>query len=573
MGPEWSHTAWQPMIEAFISAYKSGGGLQEMIPQEYEGTYAYAQGAMWYKTILQNANCVNDDGGVDSTGPEQYWQKPDGYNSGKDSVNWAIIMPHGTEDYTVSVSSGGVSILSGRTLTVGLNFGNIPEVYAGVQTMQVLDPNGNIFMTATGGRCISDSCPDFIYNMNYQVIPLELGTATGTCSSSNTDIYAPPSIWTDSNPSVQCIPPCAIILPPLDLGYTTTINFNPLVTSIWSLDGSNTVTKTTTINIPPLTTTAINFWRISALASETHSTVISPLQSIMPPSIVLSLPATEATFVPVPSGSPAASPTFYQSQHPVTLQPQATQSISIASPSIPSVTFASATPTAICTTGCGTDSCAQFGGCSSSDASNDCGTDGCGGGCNVQSCSNNCGIACSSNVRDPDGDEDYSNYPDTTDSDSVKDSREGISNDMDSAFGDLDSWTLDSGNQDKANQAQETISNAWKTVEANYNLMDYDAQQYAQVFYDLINDALNSAFDSFGTTGGQGPDISQITKHVAEAAGRFFNKLKEYLLTLIVEGYGEAFSQALAEADESDCSLSERSLGKRARRRKCKFFM
>ena len=60
------------------------------------------------------------------------------------------------------------------------------------------------------------------------------------------------------------------------------------------------------------------------------------------------------------------------------------------------MTWSSARATATCTSGCGTDSCKLFSGCSSSDPLNDCGIYGCGGGCSVQSCDQTCGLACSS---------------------------------------------------------------------------------------------------------------------------------------------------------------------------------
>lgn len=262
---------------------------------------------------------------------------------------------------------------------------------------QVLDPSGNVYMTATGGRYVSDSCPDFIYNMNYQVIPLKLGDATGTYVSSDTAICIPPGVWTETNPTINCIPPCPIILPSLDLGYTTTIDFSPLTTSIWSMSGGNTVTKTTTLNISPLTTASIPFWRISILPTQTAYMFIYPIPSFMPPSVVITLASNEATFAPAPFGSQPSPPVFFSSDHPVTMQPQATKSIPISSATIPVLTISSAAPTGICTSGCGTESCGLFGGCNSG-SSDDCGTDGCGGGCGIQGCDTTCGLTCSSDI-------------------------------------------------------------------------------------------------------------------------------------------------------------------------------
>lgn len=125
MGDSWSHKAWQPIIEAFINAWKVGGGIADMIPPGYDGTDQYAFGALWYRTILMDTECINDDGKITLSGsnPEQYWEKPPGFDSGLDDVNWAILMPKGTSGYTLNVYSGGSIILSGRTLVIGLNYG------------------------------------------------------------------------------------------------------------------------------------------------------------------------------------------------------------------------------------------------------------------------------------------------------------------------------------------------------------------------------------------------------------------------------------------------------------------
>lgn len=404
MGALWDHTGWQPLIQSFITTYKAGGSQAAMLPPSSGG---YIAGAIWYRTILTDATCINDDGGVDSQGAEQYYEKPDGFDSAQDVITWAIVMPEGAEDYSVSIFSGG-TLLKTVALVTGLNYGSVASLVPGIQTAHVIDSVGSTYMTATGGKCIAVGCPQFIYNMNYQVIPFVVGQNEGTCSDFSTDVYVPPSIWTDPNPTVQCIPPCGLILPPLLLGYTTTIDWPLYTTSVWSSSAGNTFTKTTIITIPAVTTTAVPFWRISVQSTETVAETFNPIQSIMPPSMVLTLPATEATFMPVPSGSPQSPPSFYQAPHPITVQPQATVSISISSPTIPDVTYSSAAPTAVCVTGCGTDSCAQFGGCSdSSSGDNDCGTYGCNGGCGVQGCDTTCGLDCSTTIAPATGDYDH----------------------------------------------------------------------------------------------------------------------------------------------------------------------
>jgi len=131
----------------------------------------------------------------------------------------------------------------------------------------------------------------------------------------------------------------------------------------------------------------------------------------MPSPVIVTLPPTEAAFAPVPSGSPPIPPTFFPTPHAITIQPQATVPVNLATVTIPSLHYSSAAPTSLCVTGCGTDSCAQFGGCHSDSSSgggggggggsdggssSDCGLFGCGGGCSIQGCDTTCGIACGS---------------------------------------------------------------------------------------------------------------------------------------------------------------------------------
>jgi len=395
MGESWLHTAWQPLIQSFIGAYKAGGSQTTMYPT---ASGSYIQGAIWYRTVFSAAKCLNDDGKFDSKiGNQQYYEKPDGFNSAQDNLNWAILVPHGAVGYTIKLYSNGKLLMS-KGLSSGLNYGSVGQLDSGSQTALITDPNGSTYMVASGGVCLASGCPQFIYNMNYQVIPFTVGVSVMACSSLSANVYVPPSIWTQPNPRVQALPPAAIILPPYPLGHTTVISWPPYRTSLWLSSAGQTYTKTTEISIPATTVSQVPFWRISLQDTETAATTIFPLQSFMPPSVILTIPATEATFAPVPLGSEPMPPSFFQSQHPITIQPQATISVSLTSVTIPSLVYFSAAPTALCVIGCGTDSCAQFGGCNSGGSgsmSGDCGAYGCAGGCGIQGCDTSCGLACS----------------------------------------------------------------------------------------------------------------------------------------------------------------------------------
>ncbi|KAF4168090.1 hypothetical protein CNMCM6936_003685 [Aspergillus lentulus] len=219
------------------------------------------------------------------------------------------------------------------------------------------------------------------------------GACVETGSKSSGEVYVPPSIWDNTDPEVQCIPPCKIILPPFPLGSTTTIQFPSMVSSVWTRSGTSTGTKTTILSVPSLVTDKVPFWPV-VIGADTSPTGFYPLQSFMPESSELVLSGDEAPFSPVPSGSATPAPVFPGAPYTITYQPQATKSVSL-SVNVPSVTWSSASPTATCTSGCGTDSCKLFGGCDATDPIDDCGLYGCGGGCSIQSCDQSCGVACS----------------------------------------------------------------------------------------------------------------------------------------------------------------------------------
>lgn len=56
-GSTWDHTAWQPIFTSFITAFKAGLPASKMAPPK--NSSAVAVGALWYKTILQDAICGN----------------------------------------------------------------------------------------------------------------------------------------------------------------------------------------------------------------------------------------------------------------------------------------------------------------------------------------------------------------------------------------------------------------------------------------------------------------------------------------------------------------------------------
>lgn len=155
------HTAWQPLVTSFIAAYKSGNS---MAPP----SGATAVGAMWYKTILQDADCSGTTA-------------PDGWDTGSDSLSWAIVLPSGSSGMRVRATSNGV-VISTVSVNSGLNFGSPTGVQAGAQMLELLNSAGTVVMTATDGACVSSGCPLGMYNMNYQVVGLSHGGGDAICS-------------------------------------------------------------------------------------------------------------------------------------------------------------------------------------------------------------------------------------------------------------------------------------------------------------------------------------------------------------------------------------------------------
>jgi len=155
------HTGLQPIITAFIAAYKSGGSALDMRPPGNEPV-----GALWYKTIFQSVKCGQDGS------PHKYFNKPDGHTAGHDLINWALVIPSSGAGWSVSVISGGSNVIGRATLQPGLNYGSFPTTHTGSQVMQVFDASGKYIAYSKKARCMLNECRDGIYNYNPQVAPL-----------------------------------------------------------------------------------------------------------------------------------------------------------------------------------------------------------------------------------------------------------------------------------------------------------------------------------------------------------------------------------------------------------------
>ncbi|KAL2047720.1 hypothetical protein N7G274_000762 [Stereocaulon virgatum] len=155
------HNAWQPLITSFIAAFKAGGSTASMAPPGGQ-----AAGALWYKTILQSESCPGA-------------AQPEGFSSGTDTLNWAVVLPSGSSGMQVRGTSGG-NVLQTVRVYPGMSFGSFGGVQAGVQFLELLDSSGNVVMATGQGGCVAANCPDGLYNMNYQVLGLVQGGNGGS---------------------------------------------------------------------------------------------------------------------------------------------------------------------------------------------------------------------------------------------------------------------------------------------------------------------------------------------------------------------------------------------------------
>jgi len=110
------------------------------------------------------------------------------------------------------------------------------------------------------------------------------------------DVYIGPDLWKNATPAVACNLPCTLVLPPFPLETPATITWPEYTTSLLSSSEGSIYTKTTTIHVPPFVITEIPFWAVTVASMTVESAIFSPMQSIAPPPIVLTLPGTETPF-------------------------------------------------------------------------------------------------------------------------------------------------------------------------------------------------------------------------------------------------------------------------------------
>lgn len=237
-----------------------------------------------------------------------------------------------------------------------------------------------------------------------------------------------PSIWSSGAPTMVCEPPCIFVLPPYPLGFTSTISWPVLTTTLLSSSGNSILTITTTIEVPSFTITDVSLQPVTLQPTDTQTYIINPVQSVTPSSFIWTLGPNEATVPPTPIFTPGESVggpgatgqdpgpntasstssttlgaifippgvTFHSTPFPITIQPQPTYSINLNSVKTPPVTISTGTPEPDCEgSGCGKRNCGDFGcppGCGKYACGGGCGLYGCGGGCGIHGCKGDCSL-------------------------------------------------------------------------------------------------------------------------------------------------------------------------------------
>jgi hypothetical protein len=167
------------------AVFKAGGDVSDMRVPAYISDNAVGVGAMWYQALPMDAQCPYDDGTENQSAEWGFWEKPYGFDSGRDTVNWAIVLEPAFQGSSLEIYSGGVLMEVVILPDAGLSYGSISTRNPGPQFMQLKDQSGNIQMSAVGGECVYEpqQCLRFIYDMNFSVVGFQLGEQDNFCNT------------------------------------------------------------------------------------------------------------------------------------------------------------------------------------------------------------------------------------------------------------------------------------------------------------------------------------------------------------------------------------------------------
>ncbi|KAL2222336.1 putative glucan endo-1,3-alpha-glucosidase agn1 precursor [Thermoascus aurantiacus ATCC 26904] len=145
------HKGWQQLLPPFIQAYKSGN---TDVTKLYPPSGKSAAGAMWYRPVLTTSDCP---------------QKPSGWQSAQDAVNYAVLLPEGSDGFKINVYSNNEQIGS-FPAGAGMNARLVLGLQAGPQRLEVVDGSGTVVASANGTKEVQTSAD--LCNYNYVVVGL-----------------------------------------------------------------------------------------------------------------------------------------------------------------------------------------------------------------------------------------------------------------------------------------------------------------------------------------------------------------------------------------------------------------
>lgn len=152
---EYDHSGWQNLVAPMISALKSGATNASALAPPVNVSLT---GAFWYRPMLANTTCSEDLLG-----------RPAGSEVAVDDMSVAIIVGRDLVGSSVHLKSGGTEI--GRFTTVlGLNAWNVEGLQTGVQSVEVVSPNGTTVASGTGSIDVAGTSDT--YNFNVLVVGL-----------------------------------------------------------------------------------------------------------------------------------------------------------------------------------------------------------------------------------------------------------------------------------------------------------------------------------------------------------------------------------------------------------------
>lgn len=149
------HDAWATMAKPYIAAYKAGAKSEVDYIADEMITY-------WYRPHPRTTYCPFDSAGV----PEL-------------AVQWAADAVFAATSLrtpaTLTVTSGNASVT--QVMQAGINYASVP-MRLGSPTFQ-LERNGTTIASGTGGRAITDTCFEGIYNFNAYTGSIGVSSGSG----------------------------------------------------------------------------------------------------------------------------------------------------------------------------------------------------------------------------------------------------------------------------------------------------------------------------------------------------------------------------------------------------------